>query len=289
MTEIATIEPATNGQHKCGRPAWASTWQDQTLSRLVAESGGRIEWRPDRGTALIHGVLIHGAMNNHIEVYPERVLASRRVQEMFAAPVYLDHRFANEEGKLRSVRDLIGRAINVCHQIEDETLDPDSSFPSHRAAGLYATLCLDVMHPMTPRVVYLAAVCPSALAISGSLERTFSDIGPPKIVNEVTRVESVDLVTKGGHLADLFGVRTWWTPSLAELVRDERDRVERGIADKSGGMTSSPRGVRRAAAKLGYRMQNLGGKLLRWGLTEPKTSLAVLPANIETETKETNE
>ncbi len=152
----------------------------QTERLVEYASGGA---RVDREAGVLCGVRVLGLVSRNGREYPPQTV-KRALPKYEGVKVYLNH---DERSRVRSYQDKIG-------VLRGPRFD----------AGLRADLHLNLGHPVAEQVLYDAEHAPDTLGLSHSVEGVIARKGAKIIVEEITAVHSVDLVTDPATAASLF-------------------------------------------------------------------------------------
>jgi len=143
--------------------------------------------RVDQAACVIHDVKIIGTESRNGRRYPRATLAKARgLYE--GKQVNVDHRPRENPDADRSVTSRFGWLANV----------------RATESGLYGDLHYLEKHPVAAQVVEMARRNPSLLGLSHDAEGTLRRENGSTIVEEITRVHSVDLVSDPAATSSLF-------------------------------------------------------------------------------------
>ena len=168
----------------------------QLLERVrVAPS--QVTRDPDSGAIVVEGVKYLGAQSANVNsdgtrnAYP---LSTRQAsQDLYeGARVYLNHPARISPGRERGYEEQIGRLRGPF---------------SHRADGSYANLVLNPKHPLAESVAWDAANSPDSLGLSHNAQGQGRAEGQVCMIEQVSLVRSVDLVTQAATTRGLFESR----------------------------------------------------------------------------------
>lgn len=153
----------------------------------------RVAARPSRiADGLIRGVAVLKAQSSNGRRYPAETL-SRAVQFFEGARV-----FANHASGSRDVRDLVGMLRSP--RLEDGAIRAD----------------LEVFEGLAPWLIEVAQRAPDALGLSINASGRVRREGDSDVVEEITRVRSVDVVAEPAAVSGLF-----------ESQQEQSDRIQR--------------------------------------------------------------
>jgi len=135
--------------------------------------------RVDREAGIIHGVKVLGLTSSNNRRYTKEAVAKAIKAGLYdGAKVFVDH--PSRQGEMRSAADLLGRLRNA-------RLGED---------GIYADLHANTAHPMWPRVAEDAEKRLALYGLSHNAEAgDYRFESGQQVVTEISRVESVDLVS----------------------------------------------------------------------------------------------
>lgn len=153
-----------------------------TIQEYASSAGQSL--RVDRDQGVIQGVKVIGLVSKNGRTYTAQCLA-KALPLYEGAPCFVDH---GAEGKSRSYRDRIGRLQEV----------------SARADGLYANLHYNKKHALAEQLAEDAEHAPANVGLSHVVEATTAKKDGKVIVEEIHKVNSVDLVAVPATTASLF-------------------------------------------------------------------------------------
>lgn len=153
------------------------------ITNLVERmTGGHV----DRANAVIRNVKVVGRVSANGREYTEDAL--RRAVSLYeGAAVFTDHPEGHPAGT-RSVRDRLGTLRNVKYQRD----------------GLFGDLHYNAAHPLAEQLLWAAENSPDMMGLSHNVVAKTARRGDKIIVEEITRVVSVDLVAQPATTAGLF-------------------------------------------------------------------------------------
>ncbi len=185
----------------------------ESLQEYV-DSGG-VDLRVDRDAGVIHGVKLLGLASRNGRVYRERALAdSAGLYE--SAKVNVNHAQAGPLAP-RDYRDRIGAVQKVRFVAE---------------SGLFGDLHFNPKHPLAEQLIWDAENSPENVGFSHNVLAKVSREKDTEVVEEITRVASVDLVadpatTKGLFEQHAVGEATVWDAlTLEALLLHRPDLVQ---------------------------------------------------------------
>ncbi len=149
------------------------------LREFISAAGSRINVE----ASVIAGVKLIGLQSHNGRSYPPETLA-QAASLYEGRPVNVDHR---AEGS-RSYRDRIGRIQNVQTQSD----------------GLYGDLVVNPKHPLAEQLFWDARHSPESVGLSHDAQGKVRRQGRQVIVEEITAVQSVDLVADPATVGGLF-------------------------------------------------------------------------------------
>lgn len=120
--------------------------------------------------------------------------------------INVDHRKPGEARAPRSIRDGIGVARGVTAEVE----------------GTFGDLHLSPSHPLTEHVVWSAENAPSSLGLSHAANGMGLVEGKNCLIQKITAVESVDLVSDPATTRGLFESRDPTTPTMEATSMDPK-------------------------------------------------------------------
>lgn len=156
--------------------------------------------RVDKEAGVIHDVRVLGTNSKNGRVYPPATIAAAR-SLYEAAKVFVDH---GAEGKSRSYRDRIGTLKNV--RVAQD-------------GGLIADLCVNKKHSIAEQLFDDAERNPEAAGLSHEILGKTTRKDGKVIVDQITKVESVDLVAAPATVTSLFEQEQQYLDSDPELKR----------------------------------------------------------------------
>ncbi len=174
---------------------------NETIQEFCQSAGGRI----DRERGIIRGCKILGTRSRNSREYPIETLRQ-------AAPLYENCRvFADHDqtGKTRRYEDLIGSLRSV-------QADQD---------GLHGDFHLNMGHKLAPSVLWMAEHDAQSAGFSHCVTARTSRRGGKTIIEEITKVCSVDLVADPATTNGLFEGRAAAEPD--DMPRDSADFAQR--------------------------------------------------------------
>ena len=142
--------------------------------------------RVDRAAGVIYGVKICGLTSTNGRRYSSEALKS--AAKLYEGAKLCANHPAAEDESCRDVEDVMGEFRNIRFQKD----------------GLYGDLHLIQSHPMTQRLFEAAETKPGLYALSHNVYGVEEKRGNDNVVVEITRVNSVDLVTDGATNKNLF-------------------------------------------------------------------------------------
>lgn len=189
--EKADIPPQTNQDVQTS----AESNAEQELVERVAAS-------PERARdGLIHNVVVLKGRSANGRVYPPETLRS-------AVALFEGARvFANHNSGSRDVRDLVGMLRDVRFDAEAVRAD------------------LEVFEGLAPWLLEIAERAPDALGLSINASGRVSHRDGADVVEQITRVRSVDVVAEPAAVSGLFEARQQEAGRVREL-EEEKQRLE---------------------------------------------------------------
>lgn len=192
------------------------------MLREYVDSRG-VEMRVDRQAGVIHGVKILGLESRNGRRYPAETLA-RAVALYEGAKVNVNH--AGGPAGPRDYRDRIGAIRNV-------RLRP--------AEGLFADFHFNPKHALAEQLIWDADNAAENVGFSHNVRAKTARRGDCVEVEEITRVESVDLVADPATTQGLFESAALAAELNAETLRRERPDIVEELAAESRGELESLR------------------------------------------------
>ena len=169
------------------------------LQERVAAGVGRV----DREAGVIRGVRVLGRVSKNGRTYlPQAITGAKPFYE--GIRVNCDHP-ASARGD-RSIADRIGWLAGV----------------RESDGGLRGDLHLILSHPFTPAVLEMAERNPSMIGLSHNAEGRITKQDGKNVVEEITRVRSVDLVADPATASGLFESQKWSIDAMSSSEFAER-------------------------------------------------------------------
>lgn len=216
-------------------PALSPARRTQNLTeQYQTDTTGRI----DKANGIIRGVKILGAESrNGREYSPQALREAARLYE--GVRVNLNHPPRSTPGASRDVRDWIGELRKV----------------RLTESGVYGDLYLISSHPHAAAVLEAASRFPTKFGLSHNADGESVSRGGRTIVESISRVRSVDLVTDPATNSSLF----------EHYQGDSEVSHFKTIRTKAAGIVSSPRLSDRS------KVQQLGALLEMDAMADPQT------------------
>lgn len=206
----------------------------------------------DRAAGVIRGVKVLGHVSANGREYSKgAVTQARGLYE--GIRVNVNH--PSKPGEARSLNDRFGRLVNV-----RETGD-----------GLYADLEYLKAHPLAEMTAEAAERMPDQLGLSHNAEGRVVNRGGKKLVEEITRVRSVDLVSDPATVRGLFEAEGTMDdvamlgepmaePAPGDAIKDAFKAEINKIIDGDGDLQSKKTAIADLLKTLDQTMQKLSGE-----------------------------
>lgn len=173
----------------------------ETIQEYATSAGRSL--RVDRINNIVHGVKVVGLESKNQRGYPAPMLESR-VGLYDGAEVYVNHGLP---GQARRYEDRNGRLVNARFEKD----------------GIYADHAYNPKHAVTEQYLWDAENCPSNVGFSHSAQAKLTRKDGKVIVEDIIKVNSVDLVARPATTRGLF-------EGEGDIPEEQREFCEHGFS-----------------------------------------------------------